>query len=83
MATNYMVLQPLVAKVQSTCDPYAMLNNIAIIWEHWRLQAKKDMESNTDPIDSIQLNINPICIFEYGNKLYDSSTCCGKSVVYM
>ena len=58
------------------------LNNIAI-WAQWRLQAKKDMESNTDPIDSIQLNLKLICIFEYGNLLYDSSTPCGKSVVYM
>ena len=33
---------------------------ILAIWAHWRLQAKKDMESHTDPIDSIQLNIKPI-----------------------
>ena len=60
-----------------------MLNNIAI-WAHWRLQAKKDMESNTDPIiDSIQLNIKPICVFEYGNQLGKNSTCCGKSVVIL
>ena len=57
-----------------------MLNNIAIRAQ-WRLQAKKDMESNTDPIDSIQLNIKPICTFEYSNQLYDSSTPCGKIVV--
>ena len=50
-----------------------MLNNIAI-WAHWRLQAKKDMESHTDPIDSLQLNIQPICIFEYGNQLYNYIT---------
>ena len=64
---------------------YHVLNNIAIIWAQWRLQlqAKKDMESNTDPIDSIQLNIKPICVFEYGNQLYGSSTPCNKSVVYM
>ena len=59
-----------------------MLNNIAI-WAHWRLQAKNDMESNTDPIDSIQLNLKLICKFEYGNLLYGSTTSCGKSVVYI
>ena len=47
------------------------------------LQAKKDMESDTDPIDSIQLNLKLVCIFEYGNQLDKNSTCCGKSVVYM
>ena len=59
-----------------------MLNNIAI-WAHWRLQAKKDMESNTDPIDSIELNKKPTCVFEYGNQLDKNSTCCGKSVVIL
>ena len=48
-----------------------MLNNIAI-WAHWRLQAKKDNESNTDPIHSVKLNIKPISIFEYGNQLYNN-----------
>ena len=62
-----------------------MLNNIAIFerirdFKLRRLQAKKAMESNTDPIDSIQLNFKPICVFEYGNQIDRNSTCCGKSI---
>ena len=72
------------AKVWWYCDPYDIRWIILpFTWANWRLQAKKDMESNTDPIDSIQLNINPICIFEYGKQWYNNSTCCGKSVVYI
>ena len=72
------------AVVQYNCDSfYYMLNNIAI-WAHWRLQAKKDVESNTDPIDSVQLNLKATtCIFEYGNQSYKNSTCCYKSIVIL
>ena len=29
---------------------------------------------NTDPMESVQLNLKPICIFKYGNQLYNYIT---------
>ena len=50
---------------------------------NWIIQGKNNMEPNTDPRVSIQLNLKPICIFEYGNQWYKNWSCCGKSIVYM
>ena len=44
-----------------------MLDNFAC-WTNWIVQGKKDMEPDTDPRASVQLNLKPICIIEYGNQ---------------
>ena len=44
-----------------------MLDNFAC-WANWIIQGKRDMEPNTDPRVSIQLNLNPISVIEYGNQ---------------
>ena len=47
--------------------PSVTLDNFAC-WSNWIIQGKKDMEPNTDSRVSIQLNLKPICIIEYGNQ---------------
>ena len=73
---------PCCKSVVYMCSLWHMLDNFAC-WKNWIIQGKKHTEPATDPRASVQLNLKPICIIEYGNQWYINWSCCGKSIVYM